>query len=83
MNKAKLVKEITVTDPDTTGEVQLTVYKHQNGAMFALDSSFLDQCYEDEIYPVIRDPFNNKGKVMLIEDNALTNFISSVDLPQD
>jgi hypothetical protein len=83
MLKAKLVKEITVTDPDTTGEVKLTVYKHQNGGLFALDSSFLDQCFEDEIYPVIRDPFNDKGKIKLVEENALTNFISSVDLPQD
>lgn len=83
MRTAKLVKEITVIDPDTTGEVRLTVYKHENGAMFALDSSFLDQCYEDEIYPVIRDPFNDKGKIKLVEDNALTTFISSVDLPQN
>lgn len=83
MRKAKLVKEITVTDPDTTGNVNLTVYKHENGAMFALDSSFLDQCFEDEIYPVIRDPFNGKGKVMLVEDNALTNFIEKADMPQN
>ena len=40
MRTAKLVKEITVIDPDNTGEVRLTVYKHENGAMFALDISF-------------------------------------------
>ena len=82
--KAKLVKEITVVDPDTTGEVKLTVYKsEQNGAMFAMDSSFLDQCYEDEIYPIISNPFETEGNLMLVEDSALTNFIENADLPQE
>ena len=80
MRKAKLVKEITVIDPDSKGKVQLTIYKHENGGMFARDSSFLDQCYEDEIYPLIPDPFYNapdsslnreeddtEGLVMLVE----------------
>jgi len=79
MNKAKFVKEITVTDPDSKGEVNLSVYKHENGGLFAIDSSFLDQCFKDEIYPVIPDPlialddFEEKEelqtlqKIMLIE----------------
>ena len=52
MRKAKLVREITVIDPDTNGEVNLTVYKHENGGMFAMDSSFLDQCTDEDSYPV-------------------------------
>ena len=83
MRKAKLVREITVIDPDTNGEVNLTVYKHENGGMFAMDSSFLDQCTDEDSYPVIRDPFETKGSLMLVEDNQISNFISSVDLPQD
>jgi hypothetical protein len=82
MRTAKFVKEITVIDPDSKGEVELSVYKHENGGMFAMDSSFLDQCTDEDSYPVIRDPFETTGKVMLVEDNQISNFISSVDLPQ-
>jgi hypothetical protein len=83
IRKAKLVKEITVIDPDTKGKVKLTVYKSENGGMFAMDSSFLDQCYQDEIYSIIRDPFESEGNLMLMEENSLTNYINDVDLPQD
>ena len=89
MNKAYFVKEITVIDPDSKGEVELSVYKHENGGMFAMDSSFLDQCCDEDSYPVIPDPFcengveDEKEYVMLVEDNRISNFISSVDLPQD
>jgi hypothetical protein len=83
MRKAKFVKEISVIDPDSKGQVELSVYKHENGGMFAIDSSWLDQCTDEDSYPVIRDPFETTGKVMLVEDNQISNFISSVDLPQD
>ena len=83
MNKAKFVKEITVIDPDSKGEVQLSVYKHENGEMLAMDSSFLDQCCDEDTYPIIRDPFEPEGDLMLVEDNQISNFIGSVDLPQD
>jgi hypothetical protein len=87
MKTAKLVKEITVIDPDTKNEVQLTVYKHENGGLFAMDSSFLDQCCDDDSYPVIYDPFRTNIEtpedLMLVEDNAISNFIGDVDLPQE
>lgn len=57
--KAKYVTEITVTDPDTGGLVELDVFKHENGGMFAIDASFLDQGYEDDEDPVILDPFTD------------------------
>lgn len=41
--KAKFVKQITVTDPDSNAPVELAVFKHENGGMFALDSSFIEQ----------------------------------------
>jgi hypothetical protein len=70
MNTAKFVEEITVVDPDTKGNVQLSVYKHPNGGIFAIDSSYLET-FEDEIYPVIPDPFGeekeNNDLVKLIE----------------
>jgi len=89
MNTAKFVKEITVIDPDSKGEVELTVYKHEGGGIFAMDSSFLDQCFDEDNYPVIPDPFSANDVVketqyvMLVEDNRISNFISSVDLKQD
>lgn len=63
--EAKFVKEITVIDPDTMGEVQLAVYKHQGGGMFAIDASYLDQVAEEndelDCY-VISDPFASIGE---------------------
>jgi hypothetical protein len=84
MKKAKFVKEITVIDPDSKGEVELSVYKHENGGMFAMDSSWLDQCCDEDSYPVIQDPFcDSPSDLMLVEDNQISNFIGNVDLPQE
>jgi hypothetical protein len=57
---AKFVREITVEDPDTKGVIHLAVYKHQNGGMFAMDSSFIDQEAEEveENVSAITDPFS-------------------------
>ena len=64
MNNAKLVGRITMTDPDSKGEVDMSIYKHENGGMFAIDSSFLDQCCDEDSYPVIPDPFSSNGVVV-------------------
>jgi hypothetical protein len=42
-NRAKYITEIVVEDPDTGGLVELEVYKHENGGIFAIDTSFLDR----------------------------------------
>lgn len=59
--RAKFVKEITVVDPDTKGEVQLSVYKHENGGMFGIDSSYLSQVLDgdDAMELCIPDPFGD------------------------
>ena len=62
---AKFVQEIVVTDPDSKAEVQLSVFKHESGGMFAIDSSFIDQCFEEDEDVVIQDPFNTKVKTIL------------------
>ena len=62
MNTAKYVTEITVTDPDSNGEVEMSVYKHQNGGMFAIDASFLEQVFEDDETITVPDPFSNNGE---------------------
>lgn len=66
MNLAKFVREITVQDNDNNS-VLLSIYQHQNNSIFGIDSSFIDQCCDDDTYPVIADPFNNDEKVMLME----------------
>jgi len=77
MRKAKFVEEITVIDPDTKGEVQLEVWKHENGGMFAIDSSYLDQCTDPE-YPVIPDPFYNEPDSSLKSDDDTDNLVMLV-----
>lgn len=64
--KAKFVKEVTVQDPDTDGDVELAVYKHENGGMFAIDSSYIDQVLDDE-EDRIPDVFNQNKLVTLVE----------------
>ena len=66
MNIAQFVKEITVIDPDTKGEVEISVFKHENGGMFAIDSSYLVQEFEDDCDPIIPDPFFTQNQS---EDN--------------
>ena len=65
MNKARFITEIAVIDPDSKGEVELTVFKHDNGGIFAIDSSYLLQCFDDND-PVILDPFSQDSKIKLI-----------------
>jgi len=64
LNTAKLTEEIVVIDPDTKGEVHLSVFKHeQSGGMFALDSSFIEQVFgDDDTDKVIIDDPLNKGQ---------------------
>jgi len=65
MKKAKFVTEITVVDPDTNAPVEIAVYKHENGGIFAIDSSYIEQVLnEDEPVP---DVFN-EGMVELTEE---------------
>lgn len=58
MNTAKFVLEVKVIDPDTQGEVEISIFKHENGGMFGIDSSYIAQVLEDEDEPQIPDPFD-------------------------
>lgn len=59
---AKFVSEIRVTDPDTQLPVEVDLFKHENGGMFAIDASFLDQVFEDDEEIIVPDPFSNNGE---------------------
>jgi len=39
----KFVAAITVLDPDTGGEVEIEIWKLENGGMIGIDASFLEQ----------------------------------------
>lgn len=53
--KAKFINEITVNDPEIGVDVQLEVYRHPNGSIFAIDASYLEQNFDDDEDPVIFD----------------------------
>ena len=61
MNNAFLIKEITVIDPDTKGDVRISVYKHSNGGIFAIDSSFIEDSITTDEFDrvIIPDPFGD------------------------
>ncbi len=66
---AILVKTVTVTDPDTSAPVQVSIYKHESAnAMFGIDSSFVEQNFEDDETPMISDPFNADCFVELFDE---------------
>lgn len=65
LNKqAKFVHDVTVIDPDTKGQVELSVFKHPNGGMFAIDSSYIDQNFEDGEYVFINNPLDDKPAII-------------------
>jgi len=66
-NSAEFVKEVTVIDPDSNGEVELAVFKHSNGGMFAIDSSWIVQCTgDDDSIPEIPDFFETDGSSIIL-----------------
>jgi hypothetical protein len=40
--KGKLIKTITVIDPDSKGEVEIEIYKLEGGGMVGIDGSFME-----------------------------------------
>ena len=62
MKKAIWIDKVTVTDPETQLPVDIEIYKHKNGGMFGIDSSFIEQVIDDED-DVIPDPFSDMTDV--------------------
>ncbi len=59
MSKAILVTEVTVTDPQSGGEVQVSIFKDpKSGGMFGVDSSYIEQNFEDDEEVVVRNPIS-------------------------
>lgn len=78
MNRAKFVKEIVVIDPDSKGEVAMSVFKHEGGGMFALDSSYIEQVLPEEGDCIIPDPFYEAPDESLRRDDDDTEGLVSL-----
>ena len=63
MKEAKFVCDITITDPDTNNDVEITIFKHENGGMFGIDASYIESVLEEDDEK-ISDPLG-KGIVKL------------------
>jgi hypothetical protein len=64
MVEARFVTQITVTDPDSKGAVELEIWKDPtSGGLVGIDASFLDQM--DDVMP---NPFNLRTKLHLREE---------------
>jgi hypothetical protein len=59
--EAKFVTEVWVVDPETGGVVHVGIYKHQNGGMLGVDSSYIEQVIPEDS-DVIYDPFAPMGE---------------------
>ena len=67
MKTAKFVMCVEFKDPDTGGDVQLEIFKHQNGGVFGIDASYLEQNFEDEDNPIIVDIFEDNQNMVGVQ----------------
>jgi len=63
INKAVYLQEVIITDPESGGDVHVSIFKHENGGMFGVDSSYIDQTFDADEDAIIPDVF-------YIADNA-------------
>tara|TARA_R110001583_G_scaffold42169_1_gene134098 strand:+ start:939 stop:1553 length:615 start_codon:yes stop_codon:yes gene_type:complete len=71
---ATFIQEVSITDPETEGTVEIAIYKDQsNGAMFGVDASYILTLSDDD---PVSNPFTGKD-IQLVEgkDNGKLNKI--------
>lgn len=74
----KFIKTVTVTDPDSGGEVEVEIRKDMvTGAMVGLDGSYLEQNVGD-----IFDPYNAGNKLDVPEDEDAETFVTTAGVPK-
>jgi hypothetical protein len=66
--KAKYIKDIVIQDPDTGGDVEVTLFKHEGGGIFGIDASYIDQVAGEDVQgnPIINDPFEGSAHLTLM-----------------
>lgn len=55
---AEYVTEVFVTDPDTGLSVNVSIFKHPYGGMFGVDTSFIEQNFDDNEKIIVPDVFS-------------------------
>ena len=68
-SKANFIVDVTVIDPDSGGEVQVSIFKHERGGMFGLDTSYIEQVLDET--NIISDPFESFENDIFIPNNGL------------
>lgn len=66
------VGEVTVKDKNGN-EVTMEVYQHENGGLFGVDVSFLEQNFDDDETPILPDPFgriNDQVELLSTDDQS-------------
>lgn len=58
------VKSVQVKDLDSGGMVEVEIFKHPNGGMFDLDSSYIEQVLDEE-RSTIPDIFGDYEKLII------------------
>lgn len=67
-NVAKSVGSFTVIDPDTKGEVEISIFKDMNSdGMFAIDTSWI-LAHDDDVEIRVPSPFNDEELVLFEAD---------------
>jgi len=66
-NTAKFIREVSEVDPDSNSVVLVSMFKHnESGGIFGIDSSFIEQIFDEGERGFIADPFNFESKVELL-----------------
>jgi hypothetical protein len=70
ISRAKFVEEIVIKDPDTGSLIEIEIYKHENGGMFGIDSSYVDQVLDEgnEKAICIPNPFTTSKDIVILEE---------------
>lgn len=61
MKKSRLIQQIDIVDPDSGGVVNVCIFKHENGGLFGMDSSYIEQVLDEDGDAYIADPFSGTG----------------------
>lgn len=67
ISTAKHIKDTEFTDLQNRN-ISLSYFQHENGAVFAIDSSYVEYCDNDKGYVSVPDPFNIGRVVRLFFD---------------